>query len=306
MVLNRFQPGDPYCTQCGYLLRGHEAAPRCPECAAPLPAALGRFDEKEARRAVHGYHSRSSATLFGWPLVSIALGPDPERGGEGGRRGMARGIIAIGDGAIGGVAIGGGAVGIVAVGGGAVGVVGIGGGAAGLLAALGGGAAGGFATGGLAAGGVATGGLAVGYVAQGGLAVGVYARGGSATGAHTITSGAADPAAQRVFETLQPVLGASPPTGLPAGAALGRSLAPPLAAAGLLAAIIGAAVVLAQRRHEGGRRRRSAAIDQIVREIDADNADLGPAPWDGEERGTLRGRRDDGGPNPGQGRRPSR
>lgn len=281
MVASNFQPGDPFCSQCGFLLRGQEAAPRCPECQAPLPAALAKFDPKEARRARTGFRSDSPAKLLGWPLVSISLGADPETGR---RRGVARGIIAIGDGAIGGVAIGGGAVGIVAVGGGAAGIVAIGGGAIGLLAGLGGGAIGGCAVGGLALGGLASGGGAVGYVAQGGAAAGVYARGGAVAGVRTVSPAGADPDAVRVFEALAPVMGASGPGGLP-GATFAPLVLPPLATAGLLAAIIGAVVVLAQRRFEQSRCTREAMLEQIV----GDAEDDPPARQAGESRASGNG-----------------
>lgn len=50
----------------------------------------------------------SRASFGGWPLVSIAVGPDPEKGEI---RGHARGVIAIGDAAAGYFAIGGAAFG---------------------------------------------------------------------------------------------------------------------------------------------------------------------------------------------------
>lgn len=254
-----FEDGDPFCTQCGFVLRGHEGDAICPECRAPLPAALGRYDSQRDR-SKRCVRRESSATLCGWPLVSIAMGPDPDRGE---RFGRARGVIAIGDTAIGAVAIGGGAVGIVAIGGGAIGAAAVGGGAVGLLIAVGGGAAGGCAVGGVAAGGLATGGVAIGFVAQGGAALGVYARGGSATGRHTISAGAADPQAQHVFDTLAPVMGAAGSGGV-APSSIAAAIGLPLVTIGVLAAVIGAAVLLAQRRHDADRLRRGALFDDIA------------------------------------------
>jgi hypothetical protein len=260
MPASPFEDGDPFCTQCGFLLRGHEAAPRCPECSAPLPAALGRFDKQVAAQAVRCVRRESTATLFGWPLVSVALGPDRERGE---RLGKARGIIAIGDVAVGGVAIGGGAVGIVAIGGGAIGVASIGGGAIGLLAAVGGGALGGTAVGGIAAGGLATGGVALGFIVQGGAVAGVYARGASAQGRHVIDGVKADPAAVRMFDAVAPVMGViTPPAPMPAN--IWQPAVAPIVLSGLLAALIGALVVLAQRRHDAKRLRRTSMFDDIT------------------------------------------
>ena len=116
--------------------------------------------------------------LFGLPVVDVALGPF---GAE--RRGRARGIIAIGDLALGWLAIGGAARGIVAIGGVSVGVFSVGGAAVGLLSAFGGLAVSlGIANGGISIGAISAGGLAVGLLAQGGFAAGMFARGGLAIG----------------------------------------------------------------------------------------------------------------------------
>lgn len=89
---------------------------------------------------------RSRATLFGLPLLHVAMGIDPATG----RKRVARGIFALGDIAVGGVAMGGIAVGVIAVGG-------------------------------LAAGGVALGGLGIAFIALAGMAIGLIAAfGGSA------------------------------------------------------------------------------------------------------------------------------
>ncbi|MBS0203548.1 MAG: hypothetical protein JSS49_11655 [Planctomycetes bacterium] len=124
----------------------------------------------------------SSLKLFGWPLVSIAFGP--EVGSNSGQTiGCARGIIAIGDIAIGGIAIGG-------IAGGGI--------------AIGGVSCGGLALGGVALGGLILGGVAVGAVASGGVAIGHYARGGAVVGNHVISPQRTDPEAVRLFNRLTP------------------------------------------------------------------------------------------------------
>jgi len=114
-----------------------------------------------------GYEWKSEATFFGWPLIHIAQGYDPETG----RPRVAKGVIAIGDIAIGGLAIGGAAIGGVTLGGASLGIFSVGGLAIGIIAALGGGAFGGL---------IAFGGLAVslGY-AMGGLALAPHFMGGN-------------------------------------------------------------------------------------------------------------------------------
>jgi hypothetical protein len=129
---------------------------------------------------------RSAAAIGDLPLVSIALGPDPE-GGE--RRGHARGIVAIGDIATGLVAIGGLATGGIAIGGLSLGLASLGGVALGIL----------LAVGGAAVGGTAIGGAAAGRVAVGGGAVGVYACGGGAIGRHVVSATRRDPEAEAFF-----------------------------------------------------------------------------------------------------------
>jgi hypothetical protein len=121
-------------------------------------------------RVYWGYEYRSQLELFGWPLIHIAQGVDPETG----RPRVAKGIIAIGNIAIGLLAIGGLAMGGFALGGLGLGV---------------------FALGGIAVGGVALGGLALAlYLAVGGLAISMaYAIGGLALAPHAISSVGADP-----------------------------------------------------------------------------------------------------------------
>lgn len=125
----------------------------CPHCGKPM--RMGNL---------LGYEYRSQAQLWGLPLVHIATGLDPRTG----RRRVARGIIAIGDAAVGGLAIGGTAFGVIAVGGLAVGLISLAGMAVGVLLAVGGMALGAIALGGLAIGGIALGGGAFGYYAWGG------------------------------------------------------------------------------------------------------------------------------------------
>lgn len=113
---------------------------------------------------------RSKSKLFGLPLVDVASGS------QDGRRGVAKGWIAIGDIAFGVVfSMGGVAFGGIAVGGLSLGLIAI----AGL-------ALGGMALGGGAIGGMATGGLAIGaYSADGGAAIAYqYAHGGLAIARH--------------------------------------------------------------------------------------------------------------------------
>jgi predicted Ser/Thr protein kinase len=138
-----------------------------------------------AVQRVFGREFRSKTTLFGWPLVHIAFGLDPRTG----RSRTAKGIIAIGDRAVGGIAIGGAAAGGIAIGGAAVGLLSLGGVSLGVLMAIGG----------LALGGLAFGGLAVGVVAIGGGAIGLYAYGGTAFGLHALGANARDPQAVEFF-----------------------------------------------------------------------------------------------------------
>lgn len=129
---------------------------------------------------------RSALAIGDIPLVSIALGPDPEKGEW---RGHARGVIAIGDIATGLVAIGGLATGGLCFGGVSLGLASLGGLALGVV----------LAVGGLAVGGTAVGGAAVGRIAVGGGAVGQYACGGGAYGTHVVSATRRDPEAEAFF-----------------------------------------------------------------------------------------------------------
>ncbi len=129
---------------------------------------------------------RSAASIGDFPLVSVALGPDLEKGEW---RGHARGVIAIGDIATGVIAIGGVATGGICIGGLSLGLASFGGLALGVL----------LAVGGMAVGGVALGGAAVGRVAIGGGAAGEYACGGGAFGTHVVSASRRDPEAVAFF-----------------------------------------------------------------------------------------------------------
>jgi predicted Ser/Thr protein kinase len=109
--------------------------------------------ERRRGRRRNRYEYRSKRTLWGWPLLHVVTS------GNDSRMALARGIIAVGDVAIGGVAIGVFAFGGLTAGVSSIGLISFSGISLGLLLAFGG----------LAAGGVATGGLAVGLVATGGL-----------------------------------------------------------------------------------------------------------------------------------------
>jgi hypothetical protein len=125
---------------------------------------------------------QSSATILEYPLLSIAVGPDPSKNEI---RGHARGVIAIGDMATGVIAVGGLACGLVALGGLAVGGIVLGGGALGLLA---------------------LGGLAIGYAAVGGMAIGYYAMGGGVVGKFVVGPLRRDPQAVAYFSRLRATL----------------------------------------------------------------------------------------------------
>lgn len=207
MTTSSRHPQSPYCSNCGYDLSNLTESSKCPECGRPLVEVLTRGPAVLQA----GKRYRSQATLFGLPVIDIAIGPK-----EGELRGKARGVIAIGDIATGWLAIGGIARGLVAIGGLAFGGFSVGGLSVGLLMALGGGALGGFATGGGAVGIIANGGAAAGIVAQGGGAAGYFARGGSTWGSHVISMQprVSDPRAIEVFNELSWLLGPWPPSQL--------------------------------------------------------------------------------------------
>lgn len=247
--------GDPYCGHCGYALKDLSESSKCPECGRPLVEVLMRGTPGAGR--VRAVRIKSDVMVFGWPLYHVALGPRPELGEM---RGVARGVFAIGDVAIGGVAVGGAAFGGIAIGGTGIGLCSLGGMAIGALTAMGGGAIGGIAVGGGAAGGLVTAGGAMGFAAQGGGALGVYARGPGAFGMHVIggPSGAADPEAVKMFQTLAPVMG-STQTGLPMFGA-------PVVSIGLVnllvLLVIGMCVIVGRRSKDENPYRSSHARDE--------------------------------------------
>lgn len=136
------------CRYCGEFLDG-----RPPAAATPFPY-------------FYGYEYRSKTQVFGWPLLHIARGLDPQTG----LPRIARGVIAIGNLAVGLIALGG-----IAFGGFAFGGLGFG------LFAFGGVALGLISFGGLSLGLLlAVGGLSVSlYLAIGGLALAPYYLGGN-------------------------------------------------------------------------------------------------------------------------------
>jgi len=150
------------CRYCGEFLDGR-ATPR-------YPAYYG-----------WGYEYRSKLEIFGWPLVHIAQGINPNTGAPR----VAKGIIAIGNIAIGLFAMGG-----IAVGGFVFSGIGLG---------L-------FVFGGLAIGGLAIGGLALAlFLAVGGMAAStMYALGGMAIAPHAISSLGIDPEFLRLLERWWP------------------------------------------------------------------------------------------------------
>jgi predicted Ser/Thr protein kinase len=131
------------------------------------------------------YEYRSKATLFGWPLLHVAIGVNPATG----RKRSARGVFAVGTAARGIIAFGEEAVGVIACGIFGYGVVSFSVIAVGI-----------FACGSVAAGLVfAMGGMAIAPVAIGGLALGWYANGAIAWGKHALAPNAYDPVADKFF-----------------------------------------------------------------------------------------------------------
>jgi len=150
------------------VVRLRHAAVRIPDDLMSEPPSPEEFEELEhrveeleheleTRDRVETVRWQSSWSILGWPLIAVAIGPNPERPDQ---RGHARGIIAVGDFAKGLFAVGGLASGGIAIGGLAVGLI-----------AIGGLAAGGIAIGGCAVGGWSFAGVAVGWKATGGVAI---------------------------------------------------------------------------------------------------------------------------------------
>ena len=110
------------CRACGAVVE--RTALTCPHCQAPRPAQSTFHGE--------GREWKTAATWLGAPLVHVAFGMDAT-----GRPRVARGVIALGQRAVGGVAIGIVATGFLAIGGLAFGLVSAGIVAVGAMAALG-------------------------------------------------------------------------------------------------------------------------------------------------------------------------
>ena len=137
---------------------------------------------RKLAKLMHGVEWKSSAKVFGFPVIHVATGVDPATG----KKRVAKGWIALGDVAFGALAMGGVGCGLVGIGGVGVGLVAMGGAGLGILMGVGGLATGAFAAGGGAVGGIACGGGAVGGIAVGGGAIGHVAIGGGARGNYEI------------------------------------------------------------------------------------------------------------------------
>lgn len=153
------------CRYCGEWLDGRPRANVAPGVLVPGYGYGGNYEYK------------SEAELFGWPLIHIAQGINPETG----MPRIAKGVIAIGNIAIGGFAMGGLAFGAISFAGLGLGLFSFGGLAIGVLAAAGG----------LALGGV---------FAIGGAAISLaYAIGGLALAPHFIGGNGIDPEFLRIL-----------------------------------------------------------------------------------------------------------
>ena len=64
---------DPFCANCGYVLKGLTESSKCPECGKPLVEVLTRQSPAFLNA---GKRYRSKTTLFGWPVIDVALGPE--------------------------------------------------------------------------------------------------------------------------------------------------------------------------------------------------------------------------------------
>jgi predicted Ser/Thr protein kinase len=165
-----------------------------------LESIYGPFDKlPPALQQMFGFEYKSERTLWGRPLLHVAVGLDPATG----KSRVARGIIAIGGVARGLLAIGGMARGIIAIGGFATGGFAFGGFALGVVP-IGGFSLGVFAVGGFTVGLLAAyGGIAFAPIAMGGFACGYYAAGGAAVGVHAFSAKTQDPAARELFNLIR-------------------------------------------------------------------------------------------------------
>ncbi len=134
------------------------------------------------------YEYRSKTTLFGWPLLHVAVGVNPVTG----RKRRAKGIIAVGTAPRGVIAFGDVALGVVACGIFGYGLISISVVGVGVLAC------GSVALGLL----VSMGGIAIAPLAIGGATVGWYANGALAWGVHALSPTSYDAAADRFFNPI--------------------------------------------------------------------------------------------------------
>ncbi len=158
------------CRYCGEWLDGR------PQQALAVP--------ESTRYGYYGmnYEYKSETEIFGWPLIHIAYGYDPDTF----RPRVAKGVIAIGNISIGILfALGGLAFGGIAIGGAGIGLL---------------------ALGGFALGGITLGGLSIGlFGALGGLAIsGFYAIGGLALAPHFMGGNGVDPEFLQSLQNLFP------------------------------------------------------------------------------------------------------
>jgi hypothetical protein len=160
------------CPVCGWRI-GYRSTLLLPGACEACGALFRPGSVWAAAQAAGGGAVRvvSKTRILGVPLFAVAYGVDPASGQK---RGVAKGLVAVGNVAVGIVAVGDMAVGVVPVGAVAVGVLPVGAVSVGM-----------FAVGGLAFGLAALGGVAVGGVAIGGLAFGIRVLGGL-----TLTPGA--------------------------------------------------------------------------------------------------------------------
>ncbi|MFH1442097.1 MAG: hypothetical protein ABIH18_08685 [Candidatus Omnitrophota bacterium] len=165
---------------------------KCPYCNFRLglvsrlgiPSVCPKCKNKLKEASWNLLTMKSKKTLFGMPLIDIAVGQVSETGQI---KRHACGIIAIGDFARGFIAIGKLSCGFIAIGVGSIGVFSFGAGCIGLVS-IGAVAFGGLAIAGLAVGVIAIGGVAIGAIAAGGLSLGYYAFGGAAFGKYVFSA----------------------------------------------------------------------------------------------------------------------
>jgi predicted Ser/Thr protein kinase len=148
-----------------------------------IAGVASRLSPEVSRKLSYEY--RTKTTLFGWPLLHVAIGVNPATG----RKRTAKGIIAVGCNPRGVIAFGDEAVGVIACGIFGFGLV--------SFSVVGVGV---FACGSVAVALVfAMGGMAIAPVAMGGLAFGWFTNGALAFGKHALSPTVYDPAAAKFF-----------------------------------------------------------------------------------------------------------